>query len=100
MARLKITDFNFDITKDLKRLIKIGGKRFPNRDWHLKVIYFQDSDFKLELRGGLIKTGVTDVLSFSKSENKIFHYKEKRFRRLYHNICGLTKEKEIKNEKD
>lgn len=46
---MKITNFDLDIQKPLKKLIEIAEKRFPNRTWYMEVMYWQDSDYQITL---------------------------------------------------
>jgi len=71
MAPLKLTNFDINIQNRLKMMIKFAKKKWPNRSWMIEATFWNDTDFRLELRS--CWGGKRNVVSYKKSTN-LFTY--------------------------
>lgn len=90
---MDINSFDLDISEHIIRLIELANSRFPNARWTLRVVFWDDKDYKIELKTGGFVNGIprTNNFSFKKSTNE-YTYREKE------NIC-IERNRTLKKEK-
>ena len=66
--------FDFRIEKIVKKLMSIATKRFQNRHWYIKVTFWQDTDYRIELTSAW--GDHSDVFEYHKSCKRIRYYRK------------------------
>ena len=64
---LNIKQFDLQIQKPLTKMIKYINGKFPNRTWNMKVMYWEDGDYRIDLSSSW--GGYSDVITYEKSKN-------------------------------